>query len=132
MIATYLRKACAALVLVALILAPGQLATAQYNPFGGVKCNAGQQRNSTVCKTNTTGDPLTGTNGVILRATRILSILAGAAAVIVIVLSGIRYITSSGDPSQISQAKHGIIYALVGLVIILLAQPILNFVIIRI
>lgn len=132
MVRTYLRKTCAALVLMALILAPSQLAAAQYNPFSGVKCNAGDQKNSTVCQTNTTNDPIAGADGVILRAARIISIIAGAAAVIVIVLSGIRYITSAGDPSQISQAKNGIIFAVVGLLVILLAQPILNFVIIRI
>lgn len=132
MISKVLGTIVASFMLLVLALVPVQSVAAQYNPFSGVRCSSGQQQSSAVCKTNTTNDPVAGTNGIILRAARILSIVAGAAAVIVIILSGIRYITSAGDPSQISQAKNGIIFALVGLAVILLAQPILNFVIIRI
>lgn len=48
----------------------------------------------------------------------------GAVAVLMIVVSGLRYITSAGDPQKASQAKNGIIYALVGVVIALTAEAI--------
>lgn len=48
----------------------------------------------------------------------------GAVAVLVIVISGLRYITSAGDPQKASQAKNGIIYALVGIAVSLVAQTI--------
>lgn len=49
----------------------------------------------------------------------------GAVAVLMIVISGLRYITSAGDPQKASQAKNGIIYALVGIAVALAAQAII-------
>lgn len=54
---------------------------------------------------------------------------AGAIAVIVIIVSSIFYVISQGDASRIKRAKDGILYAVVGLVVILLAFVITNFVI---
>jgi hypothetical protein len=67
--------------------------------------------------------------GIIKAALNILSIAAGVAAVIMIVIAGIRYVTSQGDSAGISGAKNTIIYAVVGLVIVALAQIIVKFVI---
>ena len=58
----------------------------------------------------------------------IMSIIVGIAAVIMIIISGFRYITSAGDSGQITSAKHTFIYALVGLIIVALAQTIVKFV----
>ncbi len=55
--------------------------------------------------------------------------LAGAIAVIVIIAAGIMYTASAGDPSRISKAKNLITYAIVGLVVVLSAFLITNFVI---
>lgn len=54
--------------------------------------------------------------------------IMGAAAVLVIVLAGFRYIVSQGSPDQVQQAKSAIIYSLVGLVVIMSAFAIVNFV----
>jgi hypothetical protein len=62
----------------------------------------------------------------------LLLFIAGAIAVLVIVVGGIRYITSDGDPSAASKAKNTIIYALVGLVVAVMSYSIVNFVIGRI
>lgn len=53
---------------------------------------------------------------------------AAALAVIVIVIAGIIYATSQGDASGISKAKNAILGAVVGLIIILSAFVITNFV----
>jgi hypothetical protein len=53
----------------------------------------------------------------------------GMIAVIMIVVGGIRYTTSNGDSAQIQSAKNTIMYAVVGLVIAILAFPIVGFVI---
>jgi len=58
----------------------------------------------------------------------ILSIIAGVAAVIMIIVGGLKYITSGGDSSSIASAKHTLIYALVGLIIVALSQFIVQFV----
>ena len=59
----------------------------------------------------------------------ILLFIIGAVAVIMIILGGIRYVLSNGDSSQISGAKNTILYAVIGLVVALLAYAIVNFVV---
>lgn len=54
---------------------------------------------------------------------------AGAIAVIVIIIGGFMYVTSSGDASRVTRAKNAIIAACLGLIIILTAFVITNFVI---
>lgn len=55
--------------------------------------------------------------------------LAGALALLFVVIGGLRYIISQGDPSNAAQAKNTIIYALVGLVITVTAYAIVRFVV---
>lgn len=62
---------------------------------------------------------------------RLLSIIIGIAAVIMIIIAGLKYITSGGDSSAITSAKHTLIYAVVGLVVALLAQFIVHYVIVK-
>lgn len=52
--------------------------------------------------------------------------------VIVIVIGGVQYMTSSGDAGKVKKAKDTILYALIGLVICALAAAIVNFVIAKI
>lgn len=59
----------------------------------------------------------------------IISIVVGVVAVIMIIIGGLRYITSGGDSSSVSSAKNTILYAIVGLVVVALAQLIVRFVI---
>lgn len=47
--------------------------------------------------------------------------LVGSLAVFFIVLSGIKFLTSGGDPSKVEGAKKSLTYAIVGLVIILMS-----------
>ncbi len=55
--------------------------------------------------------------------------VAGLIAVIVIIVGGIQYITAGGDPSKVAKAKNAILYAVIGLIIVILAAVITNFVI---
>jgi cytochrome bd-type quinol oxidase subunit 2 len=59
----------------------------------------------------------------------ILSAVVGAIAVIMIIVGGLRFITSAGNEASIKSARGTIIYAVVGLVIVALAQIIVHFVI---
>lgn len=61
-------------------------------------------------------------------AIKILSILIGIAAVIMIIVGGLRYVTSNGDANAISGAKNTIIYAVIGLVVAAVAQALVKFV----
>ena len=53
----------------------------------------------------------------------------GAVAVIVIIVAGILYATSSGDPALITKAKNTLLYAVIGLIVAIMAYAIVNFVI---
>ncbi|MDB5183849.1 MAG: rane protein of unknown function [Candidatus Saccharibacteria bacterium] len=59
----------------------------------------------------------------------IMLFVLGAIAVIMIVIGGIRYTTSNGDAAQTKGAKDTILYAVIGLVVAILAYAIANFVI---
>ena len=52
----------------------------------------------------------------------------GIVAVIIIIVGGVTYTTSQGDPAKITKAKNTIMYGVIGLVVALLAFAIVNFV----
>ncbi|HEX5744473.1 MAG TPA: pilin [Candidatus Saccharimonadales bacterium] len=62
---------------------------------------------------------------------RIVFGIIGAFALMSMVASGFKYVTSAGDPGKTSEAKKGIIFALVGLMLAITAQAIVAFVIRR-
>ena len=59
----------------------------------------------------------------------VLLFILGIISVIVIVIGGIRYTTSGGDSSQVTGAKNTVLYAVVGLIVAILAYAIVNFVV---
>jgi type IV secretory pathway VirB2 component (pilin) len=61
--------------------------------------------------------------------TNTLLTVAGAIAVIIIVVGGIRYITSNGDSGAVKQAKDTILYAIIGLIVVIVAYAIVHYVI---
>lgn len=92
-----------------------------------------QQACKTLGEINPNQTGCAASNGQISRLIRIvlnmLSIIAGIIAVIMIIVSGFKYVTSQGDANQISSAKKSLIYAIVGIVIVAFAQIIVQFVI---
>ncbi|HEU5005092.1 MAG TPA: pilin [Candidatus Saccharimonadales bacterium] len=59
----------------------------------------------------------------------VLSAVAGVAAVIMIVIAGFRLVAGAGSEGSVKAAKSGIIYAMIGLLIVAMAQIIVHFVI---
>lgn len=59
----------------------------------------------------------------------VLLFLLGAIAVIMIIIGGIRYATSNGDSSQTKAAKDTILYAVIGLIVAIMAYAIVNFIV---
>ncbi len=53
----------------------------------------------------------------------------GLACVVVLIIGGVNYMTSSGDAGKVKKAKDTILYAIIGLVVCVLAFAIVNFVI---
>lgn len=52
----------------------------------------------------------------------------GLVAVLVIILGGVSYTTSTGDPGKVKKAKDTIMYGIIGLIVAILAYAIVNFV----
>jgi hypothetical protein cdiviTM7_00647 len=71
---------------------------------------------------------LIGDNGVFSRLTNTILLIVGLISVIMLVYGGIRYILSGGDSKKVTDAKNTILYAIIGLIISLLAFAIVNFV----
>ncbi len=55
--------------------------------------------------------------------------VAGIIAVISIIIGGLVYVLSAGDPSKVKLGKDIIVYAAVGLVVVMMAFLITNFII---
>jgi hypothetical protein len=78
------------------------------------------------CSVNTSGqDPATAT---IQKVTNLVAFVAGFLAVFWIIIMGIKYQTSYGDPEKTKSARKGIIYAVVGLIVVVAAQLLLTLV----
>lgn len=67
-------------------------------------------------------------NDILTTIINLFSLLVGVVSVIMIIFGGFRYITSGGNDSSVASAKNTIIYAIIGLVIVALAQFIVRFV----
>jgi hypothetical protein len=86
--------------------------------------------NSTNCQSKSpTTNPVTGTEGVLYKITTIIAVVGGVAAVVMIMVSGFRYITSGGDAQKVATAKNTLIGSVAGLIIVVLAQTIITFVV---
>lgn len=89
-----------------------------------------------ICKgiNNDRGCSTTGNNdlgGFIRRVINVILYVVGAIAVLMIVIGGLRYVISGGDSSQTKAAKDTILYAVIGLVVAVMAYAIVNFVVVN-
>ncbi len=73
----------------------------------------------------------TAVDKVLSTGLNLFSAIIGIIAVVMIMVAGLKYITSQGDSAAIASAKNSIIYAVIGLVVVALAQVIVRFVIKR-
>jgi len=67
-------------------------------------------------------------NTALQNGINLASLVGGILAVIFVIVGGYRYITSGGASDKVTNAKNTILYALIGLVIIALAQVLVKFV----
>lgn len=102
-----------------LTTSPASAALCTGSPIDCAKSGAG----ATGTSSGTTDLP-----GLIKKIVNILLFLIGTIAVIMIIIGGLRYVTSGGDSSGVTGAKNTILYAVIGLVVAVLAYAIVNFV----
>lgn len=68
-----------------------------------------------------------GLSGVVKTAIRIFQTIVGVIAIFVLITAGLSYITSGGDGAKTKTAKDRILYAVIGLVVVALAEAIVQF-----
>jgi len=111
-------------------LATTVVATASADTISDSVCtginNAANGSNINTC--GTAGTSSTNLSAIASKIVSIFSVIVGIVAVIMIIYGGFRYITSGGDSGKVGNAKNSLIYALVGLVIVALAQVIVHYV----
>lgn len=83
---------------------------------------------------NGTPDPVYGVpkideKDLLLTGLNLAYYIAGIIAVIVIIIAGINYTTSMGDSGRVTRAKNMIMYAVAGIVVLIVAYAITNFVV---
>lgn len=69
--------------------------------------------------------------GIIRQIINVASLIVGAICVIMIIFGGFRYMISGGESAGVTSAKNTILYAVVGLVVVLLSQALVRFVFAR-
>lgn len=104
------------------------LTTLLYSP-NSYAFSFGMQDGANAAKGADQATDLFGATGIFTTVTNVLLFVIGAISVIMIVIGGLRYVISGGDASKVSAAKNTILYAVVGLLVALLAYAIINFVI---
>lgn len=92
---------------------------------GGASSSGSSSGSSEVCGAAKTDDATKIVRSVINTVLYVLAFIA----VIMIIIGGIRYTTSNGDSGSIKSAKDTIMYAVIGLVVAIMAFAIVNFVI---
>lgn len=57
-----------------------------------------------------------------------LTFIVGSVSVIMIIIGGLRYVLSSGDSKATVEAKNTILYAIIGVVVAIVAYAVISFV----
>lgn len=101
-----------------------QLAVAQ-DIRGNLECGTELKDINGVCTPPPGGISVTS---IVKKVINILSWVVGVISVIMIIIAGFKYVTSGGAEANVKGAKNTILYAIIGLVIVALAQVIVRFV----
>jgi cytochrome bd-type quinol oxidase subunit 2 len=107
--------------------APALAATTQTD-INDSECNGSQLSLTASGGCSAIQDSGSSVDTIIKNVVNVLSVVVGIVAVIMIIVGGFRYITSAGNPEGAKSARNTILYAIIGLVIVALAQIIVHFV----
>jgi hypothetical protein len=108
---------------------------AQFNPTEAScdQLDATERASSTICtEGEVTDNPIVGGDGILVQATNLLSIVAAVIATIIVVVAGITMTLSQGDSQKVSDSRNAIIYAGVGILVILSSRNLVIYIINRI
>jgi choline-glycine betaine transporter len=102
------------------------------NPLDQACDTLEDQSVSTSCTPDGTKNPLTGADGLLAKIADVVAIIAGIAAVIMVLIGGFRYITANGDAQSATTARRTVLAAVIGLIVIVASWSIISFVLRRI
>ena len=91
--------------------------------IGGIKDGAD------AAKSDDQADSLFGADGIFKKITDTALFLIGAVSVVMLIYGGIRYTVSGGESGAVTNAKNTILYAIVGIVVSILAYAAVQFVV---
>lgn len=124
-----------ALVAFAMPMAPIAVSAQTQNVSTSTAACAGANLDASAVAGGTAVNCDTGTdedariNDLVVTIINIFTWVVGVVAVIMIIIAGFRYVVSGGDSGSVGGAKNTIIYAIVGLIVVILAQVIVRFVV---
>ena len=78
---------------------------------------------------NKTDAPETGLPALITTISNTILALVGVVAVLFLIVGGVQYITSAGNPDNVGKAKNTILYGIIGVIFAILSYAIVQFVI---
>lgn len=99
-----------------------------------VDCNTDGGQNVTLnsgvncAQPEETPTTLFGAEGIFTTIVNVMLFLIGAISVIMLIIGGVRYTISNGDQGAVTSAKNTIMYAIIGLIVAILAFAIVRFV----
>ncbi len=99
------------------------------NVLYNVCSNINKTHTSSVCVDSSTAS--TKNNPIISEikiAINILSFIIGIIAVLVIIVSGLRMVLGGSDPQTVNSSRDAIIYALIGIIVVVVSQALVVFV----
>jgi len=120
-----MKKLRTILIALTLMLGVGGVALAPQASAVDVFQSCTETPDSPVCKAETEDEA----SSMVTTVINILLFIIGIIAVIMIVIGGVRYTVSNGNPGQVKEAKDTIIYSVIGLVVAMMAYGIVNFVV---
>ena len=88
-------------------------------------CDGAAAASSAVCQDKTANNSVNPTDpngGLLHRIANLIAAAGGLIAVIFVMINGLTLMTSTGDSAKISKAREGLIYAAIGLAVIVLAR----------
>jgi hypothetical protein len=73
------------------------------------------------------GDGTAGLQKIIEKVINLLAYVIGAIAVFMVIFGGFKYLMSGGDSGKVTEAKNTILYALLGLAVVIFAKALVAF-----
>ena len=80
------------------------------------------------CAGGTLPENLSGSGGIITNVINVLLGIVGVVAIIMVIVGALRMVLSAGNEKTVADARNTILYAVIGLIVAILAFAIVNFI----